>query len=65
MARLFAAASEDAAVFRGVIGSPCAFRSRRLPRPHIAAKLAELGGRPLPPNAGIIDRDPMACLPAG
>ncbi|WP_164747395.1 hypothetical protein [Mesorhizobium sp. M1A.F.Ca.IN.022.07.1.1] len=52
-------------MFRGVIGSPCAFRSRRLPRPHIAAKLAELGGRPLPPNAGIIDRDPMACLPAG
>ncbi|WP_292380794.1 hypothetical protein [Mesorhizobium sp.] len=52
-------------MFRGVIGSPCAFRSRRLPRPHIAAKLAELGDRRLPPNASIIDRARMASLPAG
>ncbi|WP_292096435.1 hypothetical protein [Mesorhizobium sp.] len=37
----------------------------QITRPHIAAKLAELGDRRLPPNASIIDRARMASLPAG
>jgi hypothetical protein len=31
-------------------------------RPHIAAKLAELDGHPLPPDPSIIDRHRMAAL---
>ncbi|MBZ9867532.1 FAD-dependent oxidoreductase [Mesorhizobium sp. CA15] len=67
MARLFAAASEDADVFRGVIEiAMCVSLPQDVvARPHVAAKLAELDGRPLPPNPNIIDRDRMASLLAG
>ena len=65
--RLFTAASEDADVFRGVIEIALGVSQPQdvITRPHIAAKLAELDDRPLPPNAKIIDRDRMASLPAG
>ncbi|SFN58356.1 hypothetical protein SAMN03159463_00063 [Mesorhizobium sp. NFR06] len=67
MVRLLAAASEDADVFRGVIEiAMCVSLPQDvIARPHIAAKLAELDGRPLPPNANIVDRDRMASLLAG
>jgi hypothetical protein len=67
MARLFAAASEDADVFRGVIEiAMCVSLPQDVvTRPHIAAKLAEMDSRPLPPNTGIIDRQRMASLLEG
>jgi 2-polyprenyl-6-methoxyphenol hydroxylase-like FAD-dependent oxidoreductase len=64
MARLFLAAPEDADVLRGVLElAMCvALPQEILSRPRIAAKLAELDGRPLPPDPHIIDRHRMAAL---
>ncbi|WP_084508071.1 FAD-dependent oxidoreductase [Mesorhizobium sp. WSM3224] len=67
MAKLFAASAQDADVFRGVVEiAMCVSLPQDIfARPHIAAKLAELDGRPLPPNANIIGREQMASLIAG
>lgn len=67
MARLLAAASEDADVFRGLIEiAMCVSLPQDvIARPHVAAKLAEMDGRSLPPDTGIIDGDRMAWLLAG
>jgi 2-polyprenyl-6-methoxyphenol hydroxylase-like FAD-dependent oxidoreductase len=64
MARLLVAASRDADVFRGMLEiSLCvALPQEVIARPHIAAKLAELDGHPLPPASSIIDRHRMATL---
>ena len=64
MARLLVAASRDADVFRGMleIAMCVALPQEVLARPHVAAKLAELDGQPLPPNPAIIDRHRMAAL---
>ncbi|RUT96510.1 FAD-dependent oxidoreductase [Mesorhizobium sp. USDA-HM6] len=64
MAKLLAAAGEDADVFRGVIEiAMCVSLPQDvIARPHVAAKLAELDGRALPPNANIMDRQRMASL---
>jgi len=63
-AKLLAAASRDADVFRGMleIGMCVALPQEVIARPHVAAKLAELDGLPLPPAPGIIDRYRMAAL---
>ena len=52
MARLLVAASRDADVFRGMleIAMCVALPQDVIARPHVAAKLAELDGLPLPPN---------------
>ena len=67
MARLLVAASRDADVFRGMleIAMCVALPKDVLARPHVAAKLAELEGQPLPPNPSIIDRHRMAKLLGG
>ena len=64
MARLLVAASHDADVFRGMleIAMCVALPDEVIARPHVAAKLAELDGQPLPPDPGIIDRHRMAAL---
>jgi len=64
MARLLVAASRDADVFRGMleIAMCVALPQEVIARPHIAAKLAELDGHPLPPDPNIIDRHRMAAL---
>ena len=63
-ARLLVAASRDADVFRGMleIAMCVALPQEVIARPHIAAKLAELDGHPLPPDPNIIDRHRMAAL---
>lgn len=63
-ARLLAAASQDADVFRDMleIAMCVALPQDVFARPHVAAKLAELDGQPLPPAPGIIDRHRMAAL---
>lgn len=63
-ARLLVAASRDADVFRGMleIAMCVALPQEVIARPHIAAKLAELDGHPLPPDPSIIDRHRMAAL---
>ncbi|PAY06462.1 FAD-dependent oxidoreductase [Bradyrhizobium sp. UFLA03-84] len=63
-ARLLAAASEDADVFRGIleIAMCVALPQDVIARPRVAAKLAELEGEPLPPPPGIIDRHRLAAL---
>jgi 2-polyprenyl-6-methoxyphenol hydroxylase-like FAD-dependent oxidoreductase len=67
MAKLLAAASRDADVFRGIleIAMCVALPQEVIARPHIAAKLAELDGYPLPPDPNIIDRYRMAMLLEG
>jgi len=67
MAKLLAAASGDADVFRGIleIAMCVALPQEVIARPHIAAKLAELDGHPLPPDPNIIDRYRMAMLLEG
>lgn len=64
MAKLLAAASQNADVFRGMleIAMCVALPDEVIARPHVAAKLAELNGPPLPPAPGIIDRHRMAEL---
>jgi 2-polyprenyl-6-methoxyphenol hydroxylase-like FAD-dependent oxidoreductase len=64
MAKLLVAAARDADVFRGMleIAMCVALPQDVIARPHIAAKLAELDGHPLPPGPGIIDRRRMAAL---
>jgi 2-polyprenyl-6-methoxyphenol hydroxylase-like FAD-dependent oxidoreductase len=64
MARLLFAAPQDADVLRGVIElAMCvALPQEVVSRPRIAAKLAELDGRPLPPNPNVIDSHRMAAL---
>lgn len=66
-ARLLVAASRDADVFRGMleIAMCIALPQEVIARPHIASKLAELGGDPLPPDPNIIDRHRMATLLGG
>ena len=67
MARLLFAASQDADVLRGVLElAMCvALPQEVVLRPRIAAKLAELDGRPLPPDPNIIDSHRMAALLEG
>ena len=62
--RLLVAALQDAVVFRGMleIAMCVALPQDVVVRPHVAAKLAELDGQPLPPAPGIIDRQRMAAL---
>jgi 2-polyprenyl-6-methoxyphenol hydroxylase-like FAD-dependent oxidoreductase len=64
MARLLVAASQDADVFRAMleIAMCVALPQDVIARPHVAAKLAELDGLPLPPDISIIDRHRMAKL---
>ncbi|MGY3493546.1 FAD-dependent oxidoreductase [Bradyrhizobium sp. USDA 4502] len=64
MARLLAAASHDADVFRGMleIAMCVALPQEVIARPHVAAKLAELDDQPLASAPGIIDRRRMAAL---
>ena len=64
MARMLFAASQDADVLRGVLElAMCvSLPPEILSRPRIAAKLAELDGRPLPPEPHVIDRHRMASL---
>ncbi len=64
MARLLVAASRDADVFRGMleIAMCVALPQEVIARPHVAARLAELDGQPIPPTSGIIDRHRMAAL---
>lgn len=64
MAKLLFASSMDADVLRGVIelATCVALPEEVVSRPHIAAKLAELEGHPLPPDPNIIDRHRMAVL---
>ena len=64
MARLLVAASQDADVLRGMleIAMCVALPEEVIARPHVAAKLAELDGHPLPPDPNIIDRHRMAAL---
>jgi 2-polyprenyl-6-methoxyphenol hydroxylase-like FAD-dependent oxidoreductase len=64
MARLLVAASQDADVFRGMleIAMCVALPQDVIARPHVAAKLAELDGHPLPPDTNIIDWHRMATL---
>jgi 2-polyprenyl-6-methoxyphenol hydroxylase-like FAD-dependent oxidoreductase len=63
-AKLLLASSQDADVLRGMIEiAMCvALPQEVIARPHVAAKLAELDGHPLPPDPNIIDRDRMAAL---
>jgi 2-polyprenyl-6-methoxyphenol hydroxylase-like FAD-dependent oxidoreductase len=67
IAKLLFAASQDADVFRGMleIAMCVALPQDVIVRPHVAAKLAELDGRPLPPDPNIIDRHRMAKLLSG
>jgi hypothetical protein len=64
MARLLVAASRDADVFRGMleIAMCVALPQEVIARRHVAARLAELDGQPMPPTPGIIDRHRMAAL---
>jgi 2-polyprenyl-6-methoxyphenol hydroxylase-like FAD-dependent oxidoreductase len=63
-AKLLAAASQDADVFRGMleIAMCVALPQEVLARPYVAAKIAELNGQHLPPNPAIIDRHRLATL---
>jgi 2-polyprenyl-6-methoxyphenol hydroxylase-like FAD-dependent oxidoreductase len=67
MAKLLFVSSQDADVFRGMleIAMCVALPQDVIARPHVAAKLAELDGRSLPPDPIVIDRHRMAKLLSG